>query len=333
MPVTIKDVARRAGLSIASVSRALNGTGVVTETTRSRVLEAARELRYVPDETARSLIRRRSDTMGVLLPDLYGEYFSEILRSIDRAARQRGLHLLVSSSHGDAKEAARALRSMNGRVDGVLIMSPFSNCGELIEAISESIPAVLMNTPDDRGRWPGIQIDNYGGAYAMVEHLAAIGHRHIAHITGPLDNYEAAERLRGYHAAIRAAAANSNILHGDFSETSGYLAGRALLAARALPDAVFAASDMMAIGCLLAFREAGVEVPRQVAVAGFDDIPAARYITPPLTTVRTQATEIGARALEMLAQTVDDPAAMRVGCETLRTELVIRNSCGGEMKP
>ncbi len=333
MPVTIKDVARRAGLSIASVSRALNGTGVVTETTRSRVLEAARELRYVPDETARSLIRRRSDTMGVLLPDLYGEYFSEILRSIDRAARQRGLHLLVSSSHGDAKEAARALRSMNGRVDGVLIMSPFSNCGELIEAISESIPAVLMNTPDDRGRWPGIQIDNYGGAYAMVEHLAAIGHRHIAHITGPLDNYEAAERLRGYHAAIRAAAANSNILHGDFSETSGYLAGRALLASGALPDAVFAASDMMAIGCLLAFREAGVEVPRQVAVAGFDDIPAARYITPPLTTVRTQATEIGARALEMLAQTVDDPAAIRAGCETLRTELVIRNSCGGEMKP
>src|SRR5260221_13252003 len=125
MAATIKDVALRARVSIASVSRALNGTGVVTDQTRQRVLRAAQHLRYTPHQAARSLITRRTGTIGVLLPDMYGEYFSELIRGIDRAARLRGLHLLVSSSHGDGEEASLAFRALNRRVDGVLIMSPY----------------------------------------------------------------------------------------------------------------------------------------------------------------------------------------------------------------
>jgi LacI family transcriptional regulator len=314
MAVTIKDVALRARVSIASVSRALHGTGVVTEKTRLRVERAARQLRYTPHGVARSLITRRTNTIGVLLPDIYGEYFSELIRGIDRAARLRGLHLLVSSSHGDAEEASLALRSMSGRVDGVLVMSPH----------------VDAQTPGDAARMPAFMIDDYGGAKAMVEHLRGLGYSHIAHIAGPAGNYESAERLRGFRAALGPIrAAKALVLPGAFTEESGYLAGRQLALATQRPDAVFAANDVMAIGCLFALTEAGIRVPQDIALAGFDDIPIARFVTPPLTTVRAQTTELGRQSLEELARAIEAPDSIKGMKHTLGTQLVIRASCGG----
>jgi LacI family transcriptional regulator len=157
MPATIKDVARAAGVSVATVSRALNGLDNVLPDTRQRILDAARELRFTPSGAARSLITRRTDTIGALLPDLHGEYFSELIRGIDQAARARGLHLLVSSSHGDADEAAAALRAMNGRVDGLLVMSPHADGDFLQHNLPGRLPAVLLNTgldcPATRASW------------------------------------------------------------------------------------------------------------------------------------------------------------------------------------
>lgn len=323
----------RARVSTASVSRVLNGSGAVTELTRQRVLRAARHLRYTPHEAARSLITRRTRTIGVLLPDIHGEYFSELIRGIDRAARLRGLHLLVSSSHGDADEAALALRAMNGRVDGVLVMSPYLNGRSLDAALLPTLPAVLLNTPESAGRAPAFVIDDFGGAKAMVEHLRSLGYQRIAHIAGPEGNYESAERLRGFQAALgRTLFAKAVVLAGNFTEESGYLAGQALAAQAPRPDAVFAANDMMAIGCLLALREAGVRVPEDIALAGFDDIPIARYITPPLTTVRAQTTELGQQALEELARAIAEPGSARVERHTLSTQMVIRESCGGAQR-
>jgi len=308
MAVTIKDVALRARVSIASVSRALHGTGVVTEKTRLRVERAARQLRYTPHGVARSLITRRTNTIGVLLPDIYGEYFSELIRGIDRAARLRGLHLLVSSSHGDAEEASLALRAMNGRVDGVLVMSPYVDAQLLDNALPASLPTVLLNTPDNAARAPAFMIDDFGGAKAMVEHLRGLGHMNIAHISGPEGNYESAERLRGFRAALGPVrAAKALVLQGAFTEESGYLAGRQLALAAPRPDAVFAANDVMAIGCLFALTEAGIRVPQDIALAGFDDIPIARFVTPPLTTVRAQTTELGRQSLDELARAIDAP--------------------------
>src|SRR5258705_4607611 len=152
MAVTIKDVALRARVSIASVSRALNGTGVVTDQTRQRVLRAAQHLRYMPHQAARSLITRRTGTIGVLLPDMYGEYFSELIRGIDRAARLRGLHLLVSSSHGDADEAVLALRAMKCRVGGVLIMSASVDSYMPDQALPATLPTGLMKKPPNAER-------------------------------------------------------------------------------------------------------------------------------------------------------------------------------------
>jgi len=330
MAATIKDVALRARVSIASVSRALNGTGAVTEKTRQRVVRAARALRYTPHQAARSLITRRTRTVGVLLPDIHGEYFSELIRGIDKAARERGLHLLVSSSHGDSGEAALALSSMNGRVDGILIMSPHVDAALTLGSLPATLPTVLMNMPASAGDAPTLLTDHYGGALAMVEHLKALGYKRIAHITGPEGNWDSDERLRGYHAALgRDAASHGPVLKGLFTEESGYLAGRALLAASPRPDAVFAANDMMAIGCLYAFTEAGLRVPQDIAIGGFDDIPIARYVTPALTTVRAQTTELGRQALDALAAAILEAGTGRGVRQVLGTQLVIRDSCGG----
>ena len=178
---TIKDVAREAKVSVATVSRALNGSPGVTSGTRARIERVASRLRYVPHGAARSLVTRRTQTVGALLPDLFGEFFSELIRGMDLAARAHGLHLLVSSSHNDATEAAAALRAMQGRVDGLLIMSPHVDAAVMDDHMAGSLPAVLMNALDQHGQ-SALNIDNYGGAFAMGRHFLACGHRDIVFI-------------------------------------------------------------------------------------------------------------------------------------------------------
>jgi LacI family transcriptional regulator len=287
----------------------------------------------VPHSGARSLSTSRTNTIGVVLPDLYGEFFSELIRGIDVAARRRGLHLLVSSSHGDAAEAGAALRAMSGRVDGLIVMSPHVDAGFLAANLPETLPIVLLNTHDAGHQCSSLAIDNYGGASAMVQHLVEMGHRRLVMITGPANNFESEERLRGFRETVARLVPDHDpndlvVLHGDFSEESGYRAGHQLQALKRLPDAVFAANDMMAIGCLFALGEAGLRVPRDIALAGFDDIPTARFVTPPLTTVRVRISEMGSRALETLAFQVENPAGTKRSNQVLQTELVVRRSCG-----
>jgi LacI family transcriptional regulator len=328
MATTIKDVARLAGVSVATVSRALNGHANVTPRTREHVMGVVEQLRFVPSSAARSMITRRTHTVGALLPDLHGEYFSELIRGIDLAARARGLHLLVSSSHGDAVEAAAALRAMNGRVDGLLVMSPHANADFLWGNVADDLPAVLMNTRAVGGSHSSFAVDNYGGAHAMVRHLAQGGHRRIAFIAGPESNFEAQERLRGYRAAIVELLADECelVLQGDFTQESGFRAGSHVVALTERPTAIFAGNDMMAIGCLSALNEAGLSVPHDVALAGFDDIPISRYVNPPLTTVRARIAELGGLALERLASAIEEPERTTVQHQTLRADLVVRRS-------
>lgn len=315
---------------MASVSRALNGTGAVTEAIRVRVLEAAARLQYVPNSTAQSLSTRRTHTIGIVLHALYGEFFSELIRGIDTAARARGLHLLISCTHSDAAEAGTALNALLGRVDGLLVMSPHVNGRFLQERVRNSLPIVLVSTADADHTHTSFYVDNYSSAYAMMKHLVGCGHRSIAHIAGPETNVDAQERLRGYRTALSRELpdATERVLHGDFTEESGYRAGRELLAGISRPHAVFAANDMMAIGCLCAFTEAGLRVPRDIALAGFDDVPTARFVVPALTTVRVRISEMGGRALDRLAMAIDDPAQSEPITETVAAELIIRASCG-----
>jgi LacI family transcriptional regulator len=330
--VTIKDVAREARVSVASVSRALNGGSGVTAETGQRIRDVAQRLRYVPHAAARSLITRRTNTIGALLPDLHGEFFSELIRGIDLAARARGLHLLVSSSHDSVEEAAAALRAMQGRVDGMLILSPRVDAAFLQANLPAALPAVLLNSAVKSKAYGVLNIDNYAGAYAMVQHLVNAGHSRVAFVTGPKKNFDAEQREMGYRAAMAKFAPDVSItiVAGDFSEDSGYLAGRTLLAQPLRPQAVFAANDMMAVGCLYAFKEAGLSVPQDIALAGFDDIPIARYVTPPLTTVRVRIVDLGGSALEQLAALLENPEHLPASAQTLGCEIVIRDTCGSK---
>lgn len=328
---TIRDVARVAGVSVATVSRVLNGSAPVSEATDLTVRNAARELNYWPNGAARSLITNRSSTLGVLLPDIHGEFFSEVIRGIDMASRREGYHLLVSSSHAATEDLVAALGSMRGRVDGLIVMVPDLAAQRLLREYAAGSPTVVLNPGRAVPGCHSISIDNFDGAYRVVRHLIAVGHRRIATVTGPERNMDSRMRLEGWEAALRdaeLAAEPRYRLHGDFTEPSGYAAARRLLELDPRPTAVFVGNDRMAVGVMGALHDAGVDVPAQMAIAGFDDIEMAQYLSPPLTTVHADAQSLGTRAVERLLELqrtskVDGPRH-----EVLPTTLVVRGSCG-----
>ncbi|MBE7218320.1 MAG: LacI family DNA-binding transcriptional regulator, partial [Caulobacteraceae bacterium] len=281
---TIRDVAREAGASVASVSRALNGLEGVKPELRARVQAAAAKLAYTPHAGARNLSRARSDAVGVVLPDLHGEFFSEFLRGLDREASAHGLHLLLSNIHAGPHGAIEALHTLRGRVDGLIVMAPGAAPEHLAAHLPPSMPAILINCADANGAHPQLRSDNVSAAAVMTNHLLAVGRRRVVHLAGPADNVEAQEREQGYRAAMARAGLEPRVLPGDFSEEAGAAAANEILADPESCDALFAANDMMALGALSALVRAGVDVPGQVAIGGFDDIPVARMITPALTT-------------------------------------------------
>jgi len=327
----IKDVAREAGVSVATVSRVFNDSGRVNEQTRHRVRAVADRLRFWPNGVARSLIMSRTHAIGVLLPDLHGEFFSEVIRGVDLAARREGLHVLVSSSHSDIKELVTALRAMRGRIDGLIVMAPELDSVPAIRANAWDCPVVLLGPGGEAHDFDTVALANFDGAFAVVRHLQRLGHKRVATITGPANNRDAQQRLEGYRAACReisVAATRSLEVRGDFTEPAGYQGVQALLERSPRPTALFVANDVMAVGALGALREAGLRVPRDMAVAGFDDIAIARHLTPPLTTVHVDAYQLGERALQrVLRRDAGEPAPGR-SHEVLPTWLVVRASCG-----
>jgi LacI family transcriptional regulator len=285
-----------------------------------------------------SLAARRTRTSGGLLPYLNGEFVSEVIRGIDQAVQRHGLHLLLSGSHNDRAEVAAALRAMRGRVDGIVLMSPDVDAETLVAELPAGVPAVLLNCAVRDPRFDTLAIDNFGGARAVVGHLVACGHRRIAMIRGAPRNHDGAERLRGYRAALEAAGLERRPEWeppGDFTEAGGHRGALALLAlpSASRPTALFAANDSTAIGALSALRDAGLRVPADMAVVGFDDVPIARYVSPPLTSVRVAMPELGARAADTLVAALDAAAAHEPTHVVLPTSLVVRGSCGCRDRP
>jgi LacI family transcriptional regulator len=326
---TIRDVARAAHVSVATVSRALNDSGPVRDDTRRRVHDAAHDLRFTPHGAARSLITSRTSTLGVLLPDLYGEFFSEIIRGIDRGAQRAGYQLLLSSARNARDEIHGAFRAMYGRVDGLILMAPDLELAEMFAQRRDGTPIVFINSPVESQDARLITIDNHGGAYQMVKHLVQKGYERIAIIQGANRNHDAAERLRGYRDALDECRVRRDPkweLAGDFTEAAGYRAARVVVRLQPRPTAIFAANDAMAIGALSALREDGLRVPEDVAVAGFDDIPTARYVTPPLSSVHVPIAQLGERAMELLLGAIAEPTDGGSRRVVLPTTLVIRKS-------
>lgn len=326
---SIRQVAQAAGVSVATVSRVLNAKGPIRDETRRRVLETVERLGYVPHSAARSLSTRRTLSIGVLLPDLHGEFFSELIRGIDLAARRAGYHVLVSGSHSDPAEIQAVLQALHGRVDGMIVMTPATALAAAATRLPRGVPVVLLNSPGLPAEHDSIRVDHRGGARSVTEHLLDLGHRRIAMICGPAENADAADRLRGFleaHAARGLEPVSDLLVAGDFREDSGYRAGAILAGVAPRPTAIFAANDAMAIGCLAALRDRGLAVPADIALAGFDDIPIARYLTPALTSVRVAIAELGARALERLLGSIAAESDRSRHHEVVAATLVVRAS-------
>jgi len=327
---SIYEVASSAGVSVATVSRVLNGKGPVHEETRRRVLDAVESLGYVPHGAARSLSTRRTMNVGVLLPDVHGAFFSEIVRGIDLAARAAGYHVLVSSSHSDLAETTEVLQALHGRIDGLILLNAATADADwLRRTLPPRVPAVLLHDPGDDAEHDSIRIDNRLGARMATDHLLDLGHRRIAMIRGPRGNSDAAERLLGFRETLAARGLRANPrreLPGDFGEESGFKAGERLADLEDRPTAVFAANDAMAIGCLAALRERGLRVPEDVSLVGFDDIPIARYLTPALTTVQVPIAEIGGRALERLVAVIQSGREEKKRHDVVAPTLAVRAS-------
>lgn len=328
--VTIKDVAKRAGVSVATVSRVLNKSGPVSPEAAERIHEAANALHYVPHGGARSLITSKTSTIGVLLPDLYGGFFSEMIRGIDQTAQHHGYHLLLSGSHNRKAEMEAAMRAMRGRTDGVIAMSPHFDAATLVENLPPSLPVILLSCEARDEDYQVIAIDNAGGAEAMVRHLVKLGHRRIAMVMGEKGHFDTAERLQGYrHALVEAGITPDERYEaqGDFSEASGHRAVQELLALPDRPTAIFCANDSMAIGGLAAVHDAGLRVPEDMTVVGFDDIPLAHYMSPPLSSVHVPVFEMGEHAVTRLIAALKGEPVSERRHERLPTRLVVRSSC------
>lgn len=329
---TIRDVALKSGYSIATVSRVYNGSGLVSETTARRILEVAKELDYWPNSAARILSTNRTCTLGVLLPELHGEFFSEIIRGIDKAARAEQYQIIISSSHAEAGDLITAARSMRGRIEGLIALAPDAESAEAIEKVTNQQPVVLINPAIPLPDCDSVSIANYDGAYRMILHLLGLGHRRIAMVRGPAGNVDAEERLKGYRAALEEwtdGEASACEIEGDFGQSSGHLHAEKILALDPRPTAVFTANDYMAISLISAFGEEGIRVPDDMAVTGFDDIELAKYQSPPLTTVKVDPYELGKQAVLQWFAGMDGSGgdAGRRHLE-LPATLVVRSSCG-----
>lgn len=309
---TIYDVARRAGVSPATVSRVLNGNHRVSPELRQRVLEAARALNYAPNYSARSLSSQRTATLGLLLPDIANPFFAEIARGVEDAAAEAGYTLLIGSTDGDPLREQHYVASLQaGRVDGILFAG--ANLGApLLEGwLVRGVAVGLVDRLVDEDDVPvdAVLTDNVEGGALAVRHLLNLGHTRLAVVTGPQRVRTARDRLVGAHqaAAERGVSLDPDlIIEGNFKESGGYQAARILFSRPNPPTAIFAQNDMMALGVLRYLEEAGIRVPDEVALIGFDDIAFAALSRPALTTIAQPKYEMGRLAAQLLVERLAD---------------------------
>src|SRR5216684_2593220 len=328
---TINDIAKRVGLSKASVSRALNGKEDVDPETRKRVLTLAAEMGYVPSASARALSNGRSNYLGLLVPTLTWPWILEVLRGVAEEIERSGYSLILYTTT-DGEDSERAFMSQvvpAGAVDGLALVIPHGMLGYIERLAKGGLPVVVV---DDRGHYPDlptVATTNVEGGRSATHHLIEQGRRRIAMLNGPHDFGCNRDRLKGYKSALQEAGIEVDprrVTDSDFKEEGGMSAMTRLLAADPRLDAVFAANDVMAFGAMRALRNAGRRVPDDVAVVGFDDIPASAMTHPPLTTVRQPLYEMGRTAASMVMAAVrGESIAKRT---ELPTSLVVRDSSG-----
>lgn len=317
--ITIKDVARRAGVSITTVSYVLNGKGNISAATRQAVLAAAEELNYHPNAHARHLKRRRTRTVGVFVAAMGGLFYEEILEGIHAVILQTDYEMIVCP---EARAPSRILA--NRQVDAAIIFDVRIPDQLLVNLAWRRFPIVTMDRNLEAAFVFPVLIDNLGGTREVFSHLYDQGARSMAFVAGSPDAFDNAERREAFLREAQDHGLGVRCYQGHFTEASGYQAAQEIIAARELPEAVFCANDQMAIGFLQAMREHGLRAPQDIALVGFDDIPVARYLQPPLTTVRVSRTDWGAQAVTRLIDFLEREAPFPA--ERIPARLVVRES-------
>ena len=325
----MRDVAQRAGVSISTVSHVVNNSRTVGEGSRYRVLQAMDELSYKPNTLARSLRRRQSNSIGLIVPDSANPFFAEVARGIEDTSFDQNYSVILCNSDGDLdKQAIYTNLLIERQVAGILFVAAGVST-ELVDDLSRRrVPLVVI----DR-EVPGVEVDtvltnHYQGGFLATQHLIDLGHRRIACISAGSELSPSAERVTGYRDALKTNGIvfdKSLVVLGDFQYESGYHAAHQLLQRESPPTAIFAINDLMAVGCISAVTERGSRVPEQISVVGFDDVRLASFSNPPLTTIAQPKREIGELATEILFARIHDlDAPPRF--ERLETTLIVRRS-------
>ncbi len=319
---TVFDVARQAGVSIATVSRVLNGSTVVAPTLGDRVRSAARELGYRPNMLARDFRQGNTRTVGVVVPDLANPFFPDVVKGLAQEVTAGDHRLLIADSGEDPDEELRLIGDLSGRCDGIVLCSPRMSAENLRVVAGWGIPLVCTNREVKGLPLSTLGIDSKIGMVAAVEHLAALGHEHIGYLAGPPTSWSDSQRRAGLRAAAGGLDMRVSITVAGSTSTAGYDALPGLLRRRV--TAVLAFNDLVALGALARLREMELDVPAALSVVGFDDIPVAAFLGPPLTTVTVPKHELGRRTWVMLQQLLADGSFARQ--ERLASSLVVRQS-------
>ncbi|WP_018086710.1 LacI family DNA-binding transcriptional regulator [Desulfurispora thermophila] len=331
MAVTIKDIAKKAGVSYATVSRALNNRPEVNEKTRREIQKLAEEMGYKPNALARSLVTRESKTLGLIIPDITNPFFPEVARGVEEAAAQAGYSVFLCNTNWEEEKERKYLALLEEkRVDGIILASVIQDGQQMIEHIASSnVPLIMINRILKNVNTHYVVIDNVRGACLVMEHLIENGHRDIAFIGG-LSHVEATqERLQGYKMMLGAydlPVRPELIRLGSFKRESGYQNALELLRLSPRPTAIFAANDILALGVLQAAADLHLQVPGDLAVVGFDDIPFASYTEVSLTTVAQPKYAMGEMAAKILIEEIKEGPSREKKKIVLQPELIIRRS-------
>jgi LacI family transcriptional regulator len=329
---TIRDVARKAGVSAITVSRVVNNSGYVSEKTRAQVEAAIAELKYVPNRLAQSLRHKQTDTLALLVTDITNPFWTTVARGVEDVANEEGLNvILCNTDESETKQDNYLNLVLQKQVDGVVLVPVNEHC-EAIQWIQEQdVPVVVVDRRVTLFCADVVRGDSVGGAYQLVRHLLGLGHHHIALLNGPADVSTAIDRAEGYRKALTDAKLAFDprlIIYGEFTLQSGYEMAQRALNFAPRPTALFAANNFIAIGTLRALHHAKLRVPEDIAVVGFDDLPSEIVVEPFLTVASQPAYEMGRRATTLLLDRIAGEAPEEWQDLVLPTELIVRRSTG-----
>ena len=330
MEVTIKDIAKMAGVSISTVSRAMNNTFDVGADTRERILQLVEAHGYRPNNVARGLVTQRLYTIGLIIPDISNPFFSEIAVGVEKRARELGYTVIFCNSDNDPEIERELIKTLRRKmVDGLIAALSRENVGELASMEAANFPLVQLDRSLPSAKTVAVLVDNTLSAYNATKHLLELGHRTLAHFTGNLQTQSATDRKQGFLKAVGEYQLSENavtILEGDFSVESGIRLFNQLLKQKSRPSAIFAASDLQAVGVISAADDAGIAIPGTISLIGHDDIPIAALVRPRLTTMAQPKYKLGEIAVDLLVGQLADSVDRPVQNCVLTTELVVRQS-------